>query len=303
MRYVIALVFTVAASLVSVSCTEQTGEGAGEQDPESQRLRIGWTAWSDAELVTQLVKSVLEERMGIEVELVMADIGVQYQSVATAELDAMLMAWLPNTHKNFWEKVSARVQDLGVMYEGRLGLAVPTYIPEDALASIGDLAEPEVRDRLGKEITGIDPGAGLMQITETALNAYGLDDYRLVASSGAAMTASLARAIESEEWIVVTAWSPHWMFVRFDLRYLDDPKKVYGAKEQIHAVARPGFREDFPKVAEFLSNIGFQTSTLEELMVKARSQDESEVAQAFFENNEAMIESWLPDEAQAPAAN
>ncbi|RDD60424.1 hypothetical protein DRB17_18120 [Ferruginivarius sediminum] len=34
----------------------------------------------------------------------------------------------------------------------------------------------------------------------------------------AGMTSSLKRAIEREEWVVVTGWSPHWRFGRWDLR-------------------------------------------------------------------------------------
>ncbi len=33
-----------------------------------------------------------------------------------------------------------------------------------------------------------------------------------------------AEAIRKKQWIVVTGWSPHWMFGRWNLHYLDDPK-------------------------------------------------------------------------------
>ena len=38
-------------------------------------------------------------------------------------------------------------------------------------------------------------------------------------------------------------WTPHWMFDQFDLKFLDDPKKVYGDLEEIHAIAWKGFSE------------------------------------------------------------
>ena len=47
-------------------------------------------------------------------------------------------------------------------------------------------------------------------------------------SSGPAMTALLKKAIDKKEWIVVTGWTPHWMFDRFRLRVLEDSRNVYG---------------------------------------------------------------------------
>ena len=37
------------------------------------------------------------------------------------------------------------------------------------------------------------------------------------------MTAALKSAIANDEEIAVTGWTPHWMFARWDLKYLDDP--------------------------------------------------------------------------------
>ena len=34
--------------------------------------------------------------------------------------------------------------------------------------------------------------------------------------------AALERAVRRNQWIVVTGWSPHWMFGAYDLRYLDE---------------------------------------------------------------------------------
>src|SRR3546814_9098656 len=98
----------------------------------------------------------------------------------------------------------------------------------------------------------IDPGAGLMRLSKDAVEEYGLDDYELVSASGAAMTAALERAVKRKEWIVVTGWSPHWMFGAHELRYLEDPKGVLGGQEHIDVIARKGFYQDHPEVGAFL---------------------------------------------------
>ena len=53
------------------------------------------------------------------------------------------------------------------------------------------------------EIIGIDPGAGLMALSEEVVDSYDLD-LDLRSGSGATMTAALASAINNEEDIVVT---------------------------------------------------------------------------------------------------
>ena len=42
------------------------------------------------------------------------------------------------------------------------------------------------------------------------------------------MTVALGQAIKSMNHIVITGWTPHWMFAKYDLKYLEDPKKSDG---------------------------------------------------------------------------
>ncbi len=268
-----------------------TGAGAAEAD---KRIEIGWTAWSDAEAVTKMAKQIIEERFGYEVELTLADIAVQYQGVAKGDLDLMMMSWLPTTHADYMKQVADRVVNLGPIYtEARLGWVVPAYIPEDQLSSIADLSNAEVAEKLDGKIQGIDPGAGLMRLSNEALKEYGLDDYELVSASGAAMTAALERAIKREDWIVVTGWSPHWKFGAHDLRYLEDPKGVLGGPERVHVIARQGFYQDHPEVAAFLARMYIPIDELQQLMYEAQQTSYEEAVAAYIDNNPKRVEYWV----------
>ena len=258
-------------------------------------IRIGWTAWTDAEVVTYLARAVLEDQMGYEVRLVMADIGVQYQGVSSGDLDAMLMAWLPVTHANYWAKVSDSVVNLGPLYtRARLGWAVPSYVPEDQLASLDDLNDGEVQKKLDHRIYGIDPGSGLMQASEKAMDAYGLGGLELVSSSGAAMTAALQRAIRQRRWIVVTAWSPHWIFAEWDLRYLSDPKGVLGGRERVHVIVRRGFYQDFPsEVTEMLTRMYIPLGELEQTLLRATRGSVDEAVRWYLAEHSERVRYWV----------
>jgi len=270
------------------------GAHAAEKPP----LRIGWTAWSDAEAVTRLAARILETRLRQPVKLVLLDIGIQYQGLANGDIDAMLMAWLPLTHKPYMDKVGDQVVDLGPLYtRARLGWVVPDYIPKDQLSTIADLKKSTVGHKLGYQIHGIDPGAGLMQVSEKALKTYALDRYHLISSSGAGMTAALARAIKRKQWIVVTGWSPHWMFSRWKLRYLEDPRKSLGGRERIHTLVRRGFYQDFPpEVTEFFSRMFLPLDELETLMEHANESSYEKAVEQYIAGHPRRVDYWVTGE-------
>lgn len=261
---------------------------------DRETVHIGWTAWADAELVTAMVERLLEEHFGLSVEPMMADVGIQYQAVARGDLDAMLMAWLPVTHRDYWERVGGDVVNLGPLYTGRLGWVVPDYVPEDVLGSIEDLQDPEVARRVGSRIQGIDPGSGLMQASEQAFRDYDLGHIELVPASGAAMTAVLDRAIRREEWIVVTGWQPHWKFASYDLRFLEDPRGSLGGRERVNAIVRRGFEKDFPvEVTSFLSRLELPEEDVAELLLRAQETEVEQAVAEYLDAHPARVNYWL----------
>lgn len=143
---------------------------------------------------------------------------------------------------------------------------------------------------------GIDAGTGIMKCTEKAIPEYGLD-YRLMISSGPAMTALLKKAIDKKEWIVVTGWTPHWMFDRFRLRVLEDSKNVYGEAEQIHSIARKGFSKEHPFAAALLGNIHLSDSEISSLMrgIEETRGTETRAVRQWMDGHRDLIDSWIPD--------
>ncbi len=66
------------------------------------------------------------------------------------------------------------------------------------------------------------------------------------------MCTDQGQAIKNNEDIVITGWSPHWMFAKYDLKYLADPKGTMGGEEAIHTMARQGLKEDQPNHVQLL---------------------------------------------------
>ena len=261
-------------------------------------INIGWTAWSSTEATTNLVKEILEKKMGYNVKLTMADIGIMYQGLAKGNMDFMLMAWLPKTHADYYKKVATKVANLGPFFlHARLGWVVPDYIPKSELNSIADLKKPEVAKKLDHKIIGIDPGAGLTRLSKKAVKEYGLSNYTLVTSSGAGMTAQLARAEHAKKWIVVTGWSPHWMFGKWKLRYLKDPKHALGGLERVNILARKGFYQEHPDVVAFLCRLFIPLDQLQHMMFRASeikgSHPYQQAADEYIKAHPLLVHYWV----------
>lgn len=260
-------------------------------------VKIGWSAWSDAEFVTKLAAKLIKHELGQEVELIQTDVAPLYQGVGRGDLDAMMMAWLPETHADYFAKVKDKVTTLGTVYDGaKLGWVVPKYVPEDAIASIEDLNKDEVKEKLNGQIEGIDPGAGLTRLSEQAVKDYELGDYKLQISSEAGMLTTVDRAIRKEEWFVATSWSPHWMFGKYELRYLDDPKGALGKAEHVDVLARKDFEKDNPEVAAFLSRMKLPIGDLEAAMFNAQETSYEKAVDKYVEDHPDQIKAWLGEE-------
>lgn len=264
---------------------------------DAKPVKIGWAAWSDAEFVTKLAAKLIEDELGQDVELVQTDVAPLYQGVSRGDLDAMMMAWLPQTHADYYAKIKDDVETLGTVYEGaKLGWVVPNYIPEDAISSIEDLSKDDVKEKLDNTVQGIDPGAGLTRLSKQALEDYGLADYKLQISSEAGMLTTVDRAVRSEDWFVATSWSPHWMFGKYDIRYIEDPKNSLGEAEHVDVLARKGFKEDNPDVAAFLSRMQLPISDLEAGMFDAQETSYDEAIAKYIKDHPDQVKAWVGEE-------
>jgi len=263
------------------------------QAEEPAPIRIGWVNWSDTEIAVKLADTALRDHLKQPVKLVLADIGIQFQALANGQIDLIPMVWLPSTHKSFYDKYRDKLEDLGVLYEGRIGMAVPTSIPTSEIASVEDLNKPEVKEKLEGKILTSEVGNGQYKLTEKAIQEYHLDGYKMVASSESGMLSELDRNLKRGKWSLINAWSPHWMFAKWPLRYLDDPKHIFGGAEQIHAVAHKGFSAEHPDVARFFANFKIPQADLEKLMATARDSSADKVVAEYYAANKPRFEAMF----------
>jgi len=266
------------------------------QAEEKPPVRIGWVNWSDTEITVKIASTALQEHLKQPVKLVMADIGIQFQALANGNIDLIPMVWLPSTHKAFYDKYKDRLEDLGVLYEGRIGMAVPTSVPVAEVASVEDLNKPGIREKFDGKILTSEVGNGQYTLTVKAIEDYKLTGYKLVGSSESGMLNEMDRNLKRDKWSLVNAWSPHWMFSKWSLRYLEDPKQIFGGAEQSHAMARKGFSQEHPEVAYFFAHFSLPQADLEALMMQARESTADKAVAAYYAANKARFEGMFNPE-------
>lgn len=287
-----AIVLISMLLLLSFTLMGCGGSQAPDKQADKGTVKMVYVEWACATASAHVVADVLENKMGYKVELTPVAAPLMFEALANGDADAMTTAWLPITHESYMKKVEGKVENLGPNCEGaKLALVVPDYVTINSIEELN-----ANKDKFGGQIIGIDPGAGLMKLTEQAIKDYGLD-FELMEGSDATMTAALKSAVDNKEWVVVTGWIPHWKFARWDLKTLEDPKNVLGDAEHIDTVVRPGLKTDMPEVYEFYQNFKWSADDLQAAMLKALEDgvDSKEAARQWVKENPQLVNSWLPD--------
>ncbi|WP_010093717.1 glycine betaine ABC transporter substrate-binding protein [Ornithinibacillus scapharcae] len=287
----LGIIAGLSLSLIAAGCSsdDSSSKDSGEGDSsvgEGQEINLAYVNWDTEIASTNVIGKVLED-LGYDVTLTGLDNAIMWEAVATGEADAMVAAWLPGTHGSQFEEYGDQMEQLGPNLEGaKIGLVVPSYMDVNSIADLTDEAD--------MKITGIEPGAGVVAASQRTLEEYdNLADWEVVTSSSGAMATALGEAIENEEEIIVTGWSPHWKFQKYDLKYLEDPNGTFGDAETIETMVRKGLKEDMPEAYQVLDNFNWTTADLEAVMLDiTEGMDEEEAAAKWIEENPDKVAEW-----------
>ena len=231
-------------------------------------VRIGYVQeWPTSQVITSLISEAMDNNLNVDIttkpvsQNKLADL---WQMLLTDRIDVTPSVWLPDTHAAFVRDAGNSVSDLGIWLKGaRLGLVVPDYMQANSIEEL-------TKENSGGIIFGIDQSSKLIHMTRRALELYGLKDFRIIAKSDKYMVSRLEEALKKKENIIVTAWTPHWIFGEWKLKMLADPLNVYGKEEGLHIFVTSDFKENFPDICAFLGNIKLSLKEFSDIMASAR---------------------------------
>ncbi len=284
------LVILMVAVLTACGSSNEEEQAAADSGESDKEISIGQINWAENIAVTNMWKVILENK-GYEVTLKNLNMGSTMQALESGDLDASLEIWLPVQDANYLKefKDSVNFSEATWYDNAKVGLVVPTYVEE--VDSVKDLNDH--KEMFDSEIVGFDPGAGTMEVTQQLIKDYNLE-FELLSSSEPAMLAEIGEAIENKEPIVAPLWSPHWVFSKYDLKFLEDPKKTYGGVEKIHHATRQGFAEDYPEVSQWLKNWKMNDQQIGKLIEYVENSEEPIAgAKKWVEENQKLIGEWV----------
>jgi glycine betaine/proline transport system substrate-binding protein len=289
-----------AFGLTALATALAFGGGAWAADPEAcATVRLSDPGWTDI-TATNAIASVLLSGLGYEADVSTLSVPIGYEAMKAGDVDVFLGNWMP-AQQSFRDDLEAAgaAEVLAKNLTGaKFTLAVPAYVAEQGVTDFAHLAEHA--EEFGSEIYGIESGAPANTNIQNMITAndFGLGEWSVVESGEQAMLAQVARAERSEDWIVFLAWAPHPMNVKHDLTYLSGGDAYFGPNfggAEVYTLARTGWPEECPNVAQLFRNLTFDIEMENEMMglILDEGADPQEAARTWLAANSAPLEGWL----------
>jgi glycine betaine/proline transport system substrate-binding protein len=262
-------------------------------------VRFADIGWTDITATTAIASRILQG-LGYTPTTQILSVPVTYVSLKNKDIDVFLGNWMPTMLADRAPYVAdgsvqvVRANLVGAKYT----LAVPQATYDAGLHAFSDIAR--FRDRLGGKIYGIEPGNDGNRVVRGLINAnkFALGDFDLVESSEQGMLAQLDRAIRQHQMIVFLGWEPHFMNVKYKIRYLDDPTNSFGADNGAASVftnVRAGYLEQCPNVGRFVRNVQFSLAIEDGVMndILGHGMEAPQAAELWLRQNSAVWSAWL----------
>lgn len=270
---------------------------AGNASPGA--VRMGVPPWPGVTIKSAVVKAILQP-LGYQVKYIKASAPIVYRGLASDQIDINLSAWSPGQAPSFEPYVKkGKVVNLGRNLTGAIaGFAVPDYVYRAGLHN--DRQIPKFAAHFHHKIYCIDPGSGANTVVKKGIkkNIYGLKGWTIVPSSTAAMLAEVKHEIRRKQWIMFCAWRPHWMNVILPMKYLKDPKSLWGphgGHSQVFTLASTDFVQQHPNLARFFRRFQVSSKTQSHWVYQSayKNRPSKKVADRWIADHLKQVEGWL----------
>ncbi|MGN6651466.1 choline ABC transporter substrate-binding protein [Trinickia sp.] len=225
------------------------------------QVRMADPGWTDIDATNAIAGFVLGA-LGYRQNVANLSVPITYEGLKKSQVDVFLGNWMPAQGPLVKPFVDSHAIDVlhANLTNAKFTLAVPDYVAAAGVHTFADLAK--YADKFDDKIYGIEPGAPANQNISKMIGdkAFGLGDWKLVASSETGMLTQVTRAVRDKRWIVFLAWEPHLMNTEFHLTYLSGGDAYFGPNyggATVNTVTRAGFANECGNLGRLFKQMTF----------------------------------------------
>jgi len=259
--------------------------------PRQNVLRIGYMDYSFDRSVVHVLKGILDQQPSLDVQLLMVPDSTMFRQLSTGELDIGISAWMPVTHKHYFDLYPYEISNYSMIVDS-LGvyLAVPEYLEIDRISELRNYASS-----LNNTIFVPDGNNAVYEFAKDLIEDYNLVDFRLHESTFDNIMYFVEESLRENIPFAIVTIRPHHSFKKYGLKILTDTRHSFGDFEQAYIVVNSNVPEKMPVIADFLAQIRFTLSDIEELMElnQVLGTELYENALRWISQNTRRINTWL----------
>ena len=289
---------------------------------------VGVPNWPSAVATANVIKVVLEDNLGLEVELQNGTNAVFFEGMDAGSVHVHPEVWLPNQNnlnqKFVKEKGTVVMTAQGVAGDQAI-CATKGTVERTGISSLSELSDPDMAKNFDTDGDGKGElwigaaGWASTVIEKIRAKSYGYDETMTLKEMDESLAlAEVDSAVNKKQDIVFFCYTPHHMFAWHDLVILkepahnpdnwnvvqptDDPEWLEKSEAAsawdtayLHVHYAKSLETDHPAAAAMLSNFSLNTdivSTMTYALVVEKA-DPAEYAKTWVGENGALVDSWL----------
>ena len=289
---------------------------------------IGVPNWPSVAVTANILKVVIEDNFGLEVELQNATNPIVFEAMDKGSMDIHPEVWMPN-QQNLHDTY---VKDKGTVLMNPngipsfQGICVPKFVAEEyGVTTIEDLTDPDKAalfdsngDGKGEVWIGA-AGWASTNVEKIRAKSYGYSEtFELLEMDETLALAALDAAVQQKKPYVFFCYTPHHMFALHELTVLEEP--AYDAAKwnviqptddpawleksdagvawdlaYLHIHYAKSLEQRYPEVASLVANVKLDTDTVSAMTyaLVVEKQDPAEFAKNWVAANEDAVLDWL----------
>ena len=296
----------------------------------AETVVIGQPNWAYAKVLTEVMKVVMEENFGVEVEFAPGNHPVFFKAMSQGrgEIDVHPDVWMPNqtSFVDQYVKGEGSVVLTGPKFDAKSGFCTTGKAQSEfGLNSIYDLTKPSIinltdEDGDGKgEIWIGAPGWTSTNIDKVMARDFGFSDlYDLTESEENLILSKIEAYSKQGKTVIWACYAPHHIFAMVDVHFLDEPEHNPSKWKPVHPSDDPDWYNnsvaatswppiashmaysarlstDAPLVARLLDRMELDTQMINQWAFEfsVNKREPSEIASSWVRENGDRITGWL----------